>query len=124
MEDLLMCFAPLFADLGSLPLKRGYNHHIQLLPGTKPVVVRPYHYVHAQKAELERRCRDMLQQGMIRPSSSSLSAPILLVKKGDRSWRFCVDYRALNNKTVKDKFPIPVVEELLDELRRPSFHQT
>jgi hypothetical protein len=119
-----MCFAPLFADLGGLPLKRRYNHHIRLLPGTKPVAVRPYHYVHAQKTELERRCRDMLQQGMIRPSSSSLSAPILLVKKGDRSWRFCVDYRALNNKTVKDKFPIPVVEELLDELRRPSFHQT
>lgn len=89
---------------------------MHLKPVTEPVAVRPNRYPQLQKDELEAQCEAMLQKSIIHPISSLFSAPILLVKKKDASWRSCVDSKALNTATVKDKFPIPVVEELLDEL--------
>jgi hypothetical protein len=86
-----------------------------------PIVVRPYRYLQLVKDELERQCHDMLKQGIIQPSSFAFSSPVLLVKKHDGTWRFRVDYRALNSHTVRDMFPIPVVDELLDELRGTQF---
>ncbi|WVZ89950.1 hypothetical protein U9M48_036295 [Paspalum notatum var. saurae] len=117
LESLLEKLTALFQEPAGLPPQRAINHRIRLQPGIDVVAVRPYRYAHIQKDKLERQCAEMLHQGVIRASSSAFSSPALLVRKQDGSWRLCVDYHALNAKTVKDKFPIPVVEELLDELR-------
>lgn len=97
------------------------------------VNVKPYRYPYFQKAKIERLVREMIVEGVIRPSSSPYSASVLLIKKSDGSWRFCVDYHALNAVTIKDRFPIPIMEELFDELTgaqvfskldlRAGFHQ-
>jgi hypothetical protein len=121
LDTLLGSFDDVFAEPTGLPPVRPCDHRIHLLPDTAPVAVRPYRYPQLQKDELEAQCAAMLQQGIIRASTSAFSAPVLLLKKHDDSWRFCVDYRALNARTVKDKFPIPVVEELLDELHHARF---
>ncbi|WVZ54417.1 hypothetical protein U9M48_005213 [Paspalum notatum var. saurae] len=95
---------------------RSADHVIPLVPGAQPFKVRPYKYTPAQKTEIELQVSQMLQNGIIRHSSSPFASPVLLVKKKDGTWRFCVDYRHLNAITVKHKHPMPIVDELLDEL--------
>lgn len=121
MLHLLTKFSDVYQKPSQLPPQRDIDHHINLQEGADPVNVRPYRYAHFQKDEIEKQVHDMLTKGLIRPSTSPFSSPVLLVKKKDGSWRFCTDYRALNQVTVRDRFPIPTVEDMLDELHGATY---
>ncbi|KAA0034007.1 Ty3/gypsy retrotransposon protein [Cucumis melo var. makuwa] len=119
-EQLEWEFADIFDMPVRLPPLKYIHHRIQLKEGTDPINVRPYRYLHIQKNEIEKLVNRMLSTGVIRPSVSLFSSLVILVKKKDGGWRFCMDYRALNRATVLDKFPIPMIDELLDELHGAS----
>ncbi|XP_060178356.1 uncharacterized protein LOC132608338 [Lycium barbarum] len=117
VTGLLEEYKCIFGEPQKLPPSRGvFDHHIPLLEGVNPVNSRPYRYSPIQKDIIEKMVREMMEQGIIQHSSSPYASPVVLVGKKDGSWRLCVDYRALNMGTIKDKFPIPIIEELLDEL--------
>ena len=116
IQKLLSKYSSVFKLPTTLPPSRNHDHKIELLPNTLANNVRPYRYPYFEKTVFENIVQEMLDLGVIRPSNSPFSSPVLLVKKKDGSWRLCVDYKALNAATVKDKYPIPVVDELLDEI--------
>lgn len=116
LESILQEYAKLFEEAKELPPPRRCDHAIVIKEGAQIPNIRPYRYPHHQKEAIEGFVRDMLAAGLIRPNVSPYASPLLLVKKKYGSWRFCTDYRALNNITTPNKFPIPVIEELLDEL--------
>jgi hypothetical protein len=121
LADLLAEFADIFQTRTTLPPRRHCDHAIPLLPGTAPVSIRPYRYPPAIKDEIERQVQTMLDFGVIQHSDSPFSSLALLVKKKDGSFRFYVDFYHLNAITAKSKYPVPIIEELLDELHGASW---
>lgn len=100
---------------GLLPSK-SYDHHILLFKGTAPVNIRPYQYPFYHKSEIEKMVQEMLKTGITYSSRNPFFSPVLMVRKADGGWCMYVDYRALHNISVKDRFPIPEIDEFLDEL--------
>ena len=98
---LLTEFQSIFAPPTGYPPARHCDHAIPLIPGASPFSVRPYHYSPLLKDEIERQVTEMLHAGLIQPSSSPFSSSVLLVKKKDGTYRFCVDFKQLNAITVK-----------------------
>lgn len=123
VQQLLADFHDLFRPPNSLPPSRHCDHEIPLIDGAQPVFVRPYRYPPKLKDEIEHQVQEMLTQGVIQHSSSSFTSPMLLVKK-DGSYRFCVDFRQLNAITQKSKYPVPVFDQLMDELAGARWFST
>jgi hypothetical protein len=95
---------------------RNCDHDINLIPGIVPPNIKPYIYPYAQKSETKCMVEEMLEAGIIRPSQSSYSTPVVMVFKKDGSWHMCSYYREINKIIIKYKFPIPVIDEILYEL--------
>lgn len=114
--QVLAQYSEIFKEPKSLLPKRQFDHHIPLIPGAKPVNLRPYRYNHFQRIEMNKIVEKLLRNSVIQPSSSPYASPALLMKKKDGSQRLCVDYKKLNSFTVKNKYPVLVIEDLLNEL--------
>jgi hypothetical protein len=109
ITELLDGFKRIFEEPTEWPPTRSFDHKINLTKGAQPTCVRPYRYPYYQKEEIEKIVGEMLTTGINSPSQSPYSSLILLVRKADGSWRMCVNYCALNNDTIKDKYHIPSI---------------
>jgi hypothetical protein len=103
-------------DLPGMPPDRDIEFVIELKPGTTPIYKAPYRMATPELAELKEHVKELLEKGFIHPSSSPWGAPMIFVPKKDGTQRLCVDYHALNEDTVKKKYPLPRIDDLFDQL--------
>ena len=103
-------------DLVGLPPHREIEFSIDLVPGTAPISMAPYHFAPAELVEFKVQLQELLDKGFVRPSVSPWGAPALFAKKKDGALRLCIDYRKLNRATVKNKYPMPRIDDLFDQL--------
>ena len=105
----------------SRPPNRGIENIIKLEEGAKPIMIIPYRHPKRLKDEIEKTIKESLSMGHIRPSKSPFASSVVLVKKKDGTLRMCIDYMVLNRKTIKNGYPIPRIDKLIDELHGACF---
>ncbi|GKC60065.1 putative reverse transcriptase domain-containing protein, partial [Tanacetum coccineum] len=108
-------------DLSGLPPSREIKFQIELVPRAIPVVKSPYRLAPSEMEELSGQLKELQDKGFIRPSSSPWGAPVLFVKKKDGSFRMCIDYRELNKLTIKNRYPLPRIDDLFDQLQGSQY---
>ena len=107
ITELVEEYSDILQEPTSLPpYRENHDHKITLVEGSNPVNQKPYRYAVYQKDEIDKMVKELLDVGKVQPSSSAYASPVVLVKKKDNTWRLCVDYRKLNNMTIKNMFPI------------------
>nr|GEZ88943.1 putative reverse transcriptase domain-containing protein [Tanacetum cinerariifolium] len=109
-------------DLPGIPPARPVEFQIDLVPGVVPVAWAPYRLAPSEMNELAEQLQELSDKGFIRPSSSPWGAPVLFVKKKDGSFCMCIDYRKLNKLTVKNRYPLPRIDDLFDQLQGSSVY--
>nr|GEZ68199.1 putative reverse transcriptase domain-containing protein [Tanacetum cinerariifolium] len=107
-----------------LPPPRQVEFEIELVPGAAPMARAPYRLAPLEMKELAKQLQEFSDKGFIRPCSSLWGAPVLFVKKKDESFRMCIDYRELNKLTIKNRYPLPRIDDLFDQLQGSSFLAT
>jgi hypothetical protein len=122
LEDIpVVCNYPdVFSEVMGLPPDREIEFSIDLMLGTQPIHKAPYCMALTELRELKEQLQELLDRGFIHPSVSPWGAPILFVKKKDESMRLCIDYRELNRVTIKNKYPLPRIDDLFDQLKGAS----
>ncbi|GJR81696.1 putative reverse transcriptase domain-containing protein [Tanacetum coccineum] len=119
VQDFLEVFPE---DLSGIPPTRQVEFQIYLIPGAAPVAQAPYRLAPSKMKELSDQLKELSDKGFIRPSSSPWGAPILFVKKKDGYFRICIDYWELNKLTVKNRYPLPRIDDLFDQLQGSSVY--
>ena len=108
-------------ELPGMPPDRDIEFIIDLLLGTGPIAKRPYRKATDEVKELKEQLRELQEKGYIRPSSSPWGSPVLFIRKKDGSLRMCIDYRSLNEVTIKNKYPLPRINDLFDQLQGAKY---
>ena len=120
LEDVLVVrdFLDVFPDdIPSYPPEREIDFPIDLVPGTTPISLPPYRMASAELKELKTQLQELVDRVFIRSNISPWGAPMSFVKKKDDTWRLCIDYRQLNKVTIRNKYPLPQIDDLFDQLQ-------
>jgi hypothetical protein len=121
LYEVVNPYNEMFKEPKGLPPKRGIQHEIQLQQDSPLPNIGMYRMSVMENAEIKKQIQELLDKGVIVPSSSPCGSPIVLVPKKDGTWRMCVDFRALNKITVKNRYPLPRIDDLLDQLKYAKY---